>query len=491
MPSLFAACAAVPSASAAIVCGSTPSARIASYAEHPRRDRIALSTSTGPACSAARSEASAVARLSGMSAAALSSSAVASGTFGSLAHDLVQQRSGRSRRVEARDVPRDWQAKTNVAPLPDQPVHTLALAADHDADRLGEVEIPGWHIAAHVESRGPNPCPLDFRDRRRDARDLRDSEQLAGARARFDRRGRQRRAAMLGDDRAAGARHLRAAQDRAKVLRVHDPVQRHQQRRIGGEEILQGPQAPWLELGRHALMHPRGDDVETLGRDHLDGREPGELVEARIVAETRGLEDLDHLAGPRSLEHRVATMDQRRGRGRGTLVAPRPAFHAGVTLRQRTPSRESSSAMPRSLSSSRIRSARAKSLAARAASRSAINRSTSSASPGSSPPITSRWPSTSSRSPSSAPRAPAPTLLSSRAALASRTSSNTTPMPWGRLRSSSSASRYAARTSEILATRSSSAAGAGSVRRTLSAKSRRRRTCSADACSASVVRRMR
>src|SRR4029077_3387621 len=120
--------------------GSAPSAFIASNAELPGEDTIASSTSTGLACGAPRSVASAVARvstsrasrLSGMSAAALSSSAVASGTVptGPLAHDLVQQRRRGGRGVEARDVPRDRQAKTHIAPLPPQPVHALAFAAD-------------------------------------------------------------------------------------------------------------------------------------------------------------------------------------------------------------------------------------------------------------------------------------------------------------------------------------------------------------------------
>ena len=159
---------------------------------------------------------------------------------------------------------------------------------------------------------------------------------------------------MLRDDGAVGAGHLCAAEDRAQVLWVHDPVQRHQQRRVGGKELLQGPNTPGLELGRDALVHAGGHRLEPFWRHDLDWRQLGQLVEARIVAETRSLEHFQNLAGAGRLEHRVATMDQS-GRSRGRALVPlSPIAHVGGTRRHRTPCLESSNAMPRCLSSSRI-----------------------------------------------------------------------------------------------------------------------------------------
>src|SRR6266852_8044141 len=206
-------------------------------------------------------------------------------------------------------MPRDRQSKADVAPLPYESVHALTLAADNDAHRLRQVETPRLHLPPHVEGGAPDPCTLDLGDRGWDAGDLRDSEKLARARAGLDRGGRQGRAAVLGQDRAIRAYHLGAAEDGAEILRVHDPVKRHEQGRAGSEQLLQRPNTPRLELGRHALVNPGGDGVKAVGRHDLDGREPGELVEAWIVAETRSLEHLDHLARARRLEHRVAAVN--------------------------------------------------------------------------------------------------------------------------------------------------------------------------------------
>ena len=126
---------------------------------------------------------------------------------------------------------RDGEPDPDIAPLPDEPVHALSLAADDDAHRLREVELPWSGLAANVEGGAPDARALDLGNCGGDARDVRDAQQLARPRARLDRRRRQGRAAMLGDDRAGGAGNLRAAEDGAKVLRVHDPIERNEQRR--------------------------------------------------------------------------------------------------------------------------------------------------------------------------------------------------------------------------------------------------------------------
>src|SRR5439155_732929 len=101
-------------------------------------------------------------------------------------------------------------------------------------------------LATRVERDAPDPCPLDLDDRRRQSGDAGDRQQLDGTRARLDRNGRQGSAAMLGDDRAVGTRDLRAAQDRAEVLWVHDRIKRDQQGWSGVQELLEGSLAARL-----------------------------------------------------------------------------------------------------------------------------------------------------------------------------------------------------------------------------------------------------
>src|SRR5260370_29404647 len=118
-------------------------------------------------------------------------------------------------------MPGHRQAKAHVAPFADQPVHALALAADDDAHRLCEIELPWSRLTPYVESRAPDTGSLHLRDRRRDARYGGDGEQLAGARACLYSRRRQRSAAVLWDDGALGPGHLATPQDGAPDLRVH------------------------------------------------------------------------------------------------------------------------------------------------------------------------------------------------------------------------------------------------------------------------------
>ncbi|OLB83053.1 MAG: hypothetical protein AUI15_36755 [Actinobacteria bacterium 13_2_20CM_2_66_6] len=96
-------------------------------------------------------------------------------------------------------------------------MHARAFAADDDADGLREIEVPGVKLASWVKRDAPDSGALDLGDRRRQAGDARDRQQLGGAGAGFDRDGRERSAAVLGNDGAAGAGDLRAAQDGAQV----------------------------------------------------------------------------------------------------------------------------------------------------------------------------------------------------------------------------------------------------------------------------------
>ncbi len=155
---------------------------------------------------------------------------------------------------------------------------------------------------------------------------------------------------MLGHDRPLGARHLRAPEDRPEVLRIHDRVERDQQRRIGREELLECPFLSRLQLRGHALVHSRRDHIQPLGRDDLDPGQARQLVEPRVVAEPRRLVHLEHAPGPRGLEHRIASMDER-SHVRGCAARRQASYR---TRRHRTPSFESSSAIPLERSSSRI-----------------------------------------------------------------------------------------------------------------------------------------
>src|SRR4029077_9298611 len=124
---------------------------------------------------------------------------------GALPYHLVQQRGSGRRRVKARDVAFYGQMHARIAPFLDETVHTLTLAADHQADALREVEIPGRHLPAWVERNAPHAGPFDLGDRRRHARDLRDPQQLARAGAGLDRGRREGCAPMLGQDGAVAA----------------------------------------------------------------------------------------------------------------------------------------------------------------------------------------------------------------------------------------------------------------------------------------------
>src|ERR1700674_3091538 len=181
---------------------------------------------------------------------------------------------------------------------------------------------------------------------------------------------------MLGQDGAVAAGNLGAAQDRAEVLRIHDRVERHPQVRNRGEQILQRPFTPGLQLSRDALVHTRRHGIETLWRDHLDPGQAGQLLEPRVMTKARSLEDLHHAPRTRGLEHGVAPMDEGGRRAlfpRGpTLALTNRSHPASIWMRrQRTPSLESSRAIPRRRSSSRMWSPRAKSRAFRATARSA------------------------------------------------------------------------------------------------------------------------
>src|SRR5438034_880531 len=202
---------------------------------------------------------------------------------GSLAHHLVQERSSRGRRVEARDVALDRQPDAGVAPLPDQPVDSLALASDNQAHALGQVELPRQRLATRVQRDAPDIRTLDLGDRGRHARHVRDAEQLAGTGAGLDSGRRQWSATVLGKNRAVCAGDFSAPQDRAQVLRVHYRIEGDQQSWTSGEELIKRPAAPGLQLGSHALVHPWSDCVQAIRRHHLDSRQTSELLEARTV----------------------------------------------------------------------------------------------------------------------------------------------------------------------------------------------------------------
>ena len=115
---------------------------------------------------------------------------------------------------------------------------------------------------------------------------------------------------MLGDDGALGAGDLRAAQDRAQVLRIHDRVERDQQRRIRLQQLTQRPIAPRFELCGDALVHPRCHRIQFFRRHDFDPRELGQLIQARIVADPRCQIDLDHPPGSHGLQDCVPSVNQ-------------------------------------------------------------------------------------------------------------------------------------------------------------------------------------
>src|SRR3979411_1283211 len=89
------------------------------------------------------------------------------GTAIALPRHLVKKRARGRRRVQARDVAFHGQADPRIAPFFHQPVNALALAADHQADALREVEFPRLHLTPRVERDAPDTGSLDLGDRRR------------------------------------------------------------------------------------------------------------------------------------------------------------------------------------------------------------------------------------------------------------------------------------------------------------------------------------
>ena len=75
---------------------------------------------------------------------------------------------------------------------------------------------------------------------------------------------------MLREDCAVAPGDLCAAQDGPQVLRVHDRVERDQERRVRVQKLLERPRAPRLQLGGDALVDARRHDVKAFWRNHLD-----------------------------------------------------------------------------------------------------------------------------------------------------------------------------------------------------------------------------
>ncbi len=191
----------------------------------------------------------------------------------SLPERLVEDDRCGHRRVQGTHTTEHRQADELVASITHQTVETLPLRTHDERDPAVVLGVVVVQLGLAGETHRPVAILLESLERLRQAADHGNPQVLHGARRCLGRGGRDLGRPVAGDDDAGDPGCLGATTDAAQVLRVLDPVQRQQHRRLLRRQLrqqvgqLQVAAPP--DVGDHTLVRVAVADVVEALSIHL------------------------------------------------------------------------------------------------------------------------------------------------------------------------------------------------------------------------------
>src|SRR5438067_8772724 len=187
--------------------------------------------------------------------------------------DLVESHCSRGGDVERADPSRHRDPRHVIAGLPHQRPHAGSFAAQHQRGGRSQVHLAKLLVAVRSERDGPDTLLLQLLERSGEVRHAGHRKVLQRSCRGLGHRGRDAGGAIPGHHHAVRPERMRAADQRAQVLRVGDAVEDEQERRAGmaREDVLELGVLELRQLGADALVHAGAGAVSEISlRDVLD-----------------------------------------------------------------------------------------------------------------------------------------------------------------------------------------------------------------------------